>query len=150
MNRKRVERIAGVERVTDRASNLANEAVMHCQQRLDEQRQRLDLLTNYLSEYAETIGFSPGGQARVFALQNYRAFMARIEQTIEQQRLVVAEVEEELVTRQQEAQEANTRHRAVEKLHGRFENRLAHEESRQEQRMMDGHAGVQGRYFSGE
>lgn len=140
MNQKRIDRMQRVESVTGRVSDMAVDAVSRCQQRLDEQRQRLTQLNDYLTEYAAGLGFAEGGQARAFALQNYRAFMARIEQTVDHQRQVVEAIETELAGLQEEAREASTRHRAVGKLRGRFQHQLAAEEDKRDQRVMDAHA----------
>ncbi|MBD3816777.1 MAG: flagellar FliJ family protein, partial [Halothiobacillus sp.] len=81
-----------------------------------------------------------GGQAKAFALQNYRAFMARIEQTIAHQKEVVAQVEAELLACKQAAAEASSQHRSVEKLRGRFENERNRMQNKQEQAVNDAHA----------
>jgi len=140
MNQKRIDRMGRVESVTGQVSDMAVDAVNHCQQRLDEQRQRLTQLNDYLTEYAAGLGFAQGGQARAFALQNYRAFMARIEETVDHQRQVVEAIETELAGLQEEAREASTRHRAVGKLRGRFQQQFASQEDKREQRVMDAHA----------
>ena len=107
MNQKRIDRVKGVEKITERGANIAKDALLQCQRRLDEQQARLQQLTEYLQEYAAGIGFAPGGEAKAFALQNYRAFMSKIEQTIDHQKGVVAQAEAELLAYKQAAAEAN-------------------------------------------
>jgi len=140
VNQNRIERVKGVERITERGANIAKETLLQCQQRLDEQQARLQQLTDYLQEYAAGIGFASGGEAKAFALQNYRAFMSKIEQTIDHQKGVVAQLEEELQACQKVAAEANSQHRSVGKLRGRFENERDRMQNKQEQAVNDAHA----------
>jgi len=140
MNQKRVDRMERVESVTGRVDDMAKDAVRQCEARLEEQRLRLSQLNDYLSEYAAGLGFAQGGQARAFALQNYRAFMARIEQTVDHQRQVVETIESELASLMAEARETSTRHRAVGKLRDRFQHQLDGEERKRDQRVSDAQA----------
>lgn len=140
MNQQRINRVKGVEKITEHGAALAKEAVMQCQKNLDEQQARLQQLTQYFDEYAAGIGFAAGGRAQAFALQNYRAFMERIEQTIAHQKSVCAQLETELATHQRAAAEANSQHRSVEKLRGRFETERDRLNDKLEQRTNDAHA----------
>lgn len=140
MNQKRIERVKGVERITERGANIAKESLLQCQRRLEEQQARLQQLTDYLQEYAAGIGFASGGQAKAFALQNYRAFMGRIEETIAHQKEIVAQLETELEGHRQAVAEASSQHRSVEKLRGRFENERNRMLGKQEQAVNDAHA----------
>lgn len=142
MNQKRIDRVKGVEQITERSATIAREALLQCQQRLDEQQARLTQLTDYLQEYAAGIGFATGGQAKAFALQNYRAFMGKIEQTIDHQKGVVARLEAELEACRKAAAEASSQHRSVEKLRGRFEKERDRVQNKQEQAVNDAHAAL--------
>lgn len=146
MNQQRIERVKGVEKITGHGASLAKEAMLQCQQRLDEQQARLQQLTEYLQEYAAGIGFASGGQAKAFALQNYRAFMGRIEQTVAHQQEIVTQLEVELANHQQAVADANSQHRSVEKLRGRFEQERSRVDNKQEQAANDAHA-AQHRYL---
>ncbi|OYY54447.1 MAG: hypothetical protein B7Y53_06105 [Halothiobacillus sp. 28-55-5] len=97
MNQSRINRVKGVEKITENGAMLAKESVQNCQQRLDEQQARLVQLSDYLQEYAAGLGFATGGSSQAFALQNYRAFMGKIEQTIAHQKTVVAQIQAELI-----------------------------------------------------
>ncbi|WP_407276197.1 flagellar export protein FliJ [Halothiobacillus sp. DCM-1] len=140
MSQARIARIRQVEKITDQRATLGQEAVAACQRQLDEQRARLTQLTDYLAEYAAGIGFAPGGRSQVFALQNYRAFMEKIEQTIAHQQQVVSQLEGELVARQQEWREWRSQHRSVEKLRGRVEQHDQRDQERRAQQENDAHA----------
>lgn len=140
MSDARIERIRRVEKITDQRAALGQEVVTACQQRLDDQRARLTQLTEYLAEYAAGIGFAPGGRSQVFALQNYRAFMGKIEQTIAHQQQVVTQLEVELAARQQEWAELRSQHRSVEKLRGRVEHHQQQGQERRAQQENDAHA----------
>lgn len=140
MNQARINRIKGVEKITEHGAALAKEAVQRCQNELAQQQERLQQLVQYFDEYAAGIGFATGGRAQAFALQNYRAFMERIEQTIAHQKTVCAQLEAELAAHRQAAAEANSQHRSVEKLRGRFETARDHQNDKLEQRTNDAHA----------
>jgi flagellar FliJ protein len=140
MNQSRINRVKGVEKITENGAMLAKESVLMCQQRLDEQQARLVQLSDYLQEYAAGLGFATGGSSQAFALQNYRAFMGKIEQTIAHQKTVVAQIQAELIACQNAAAEANSQHRSVEKLRGRFEAERNRDQDKQEQIINDTHA----------
>jgi flagellar FliJ protein len=140
MNQSRINRVKGVEKITENGAMLAKESVLMCQQRLDEQQARLVQLSDYLQEYAAGLGFATGGSSQAFALQNYRAFMGKIEQTIAHQKTVVAQIQAELIACQNAAAEANSQHRSVEKLRGRFEAERNRDQDKQEQIINDAHA----------
>lgn len=140
MNQERINRVKGVEKITEHGATLAKETVLRCQKDLEEQQARLLQLTQYFDEYAAGIGFATGGRAQAFALQNYRSFMARIEQTIAHQKNVCVQLEAELATHQRAAAEANSQHRSVEKLRGRFETERDRLSDKLEQRTNDAHA----------
>jgi flagellar FliJ protein len=140
MNQSRINRVKGVEKITENSAMLAKESVLMCQQRLDEQQARLAQLSGYLAEYAAGLGFATGGSSQAFALQNYRAFMGKIEQTIAHQKNVVAQIQAELIACQNAAAEANSQHRSVEKLRGRFEAERDRAQDKHEQSVNDAHA----------
>jgi flagellar FliJ protein len=140
MNQPRINRVKGVEKITEHGAMLAKESVQNCQHRLDEQQARLVQLSDYLQEYAAGLGFATGGSSQAFALQNYRAFMGKIEQTIAHQKTVVAQIEAELIACQSAAAEANSQHRSVEKLRGRFEAAHLRAQDKQDQNVNDAHA----------
>ena len=140
MSEARIQRIRQVEKITDHQATVGQEAVAACQRQLDEQRARLTQLTDYLAEYAAGIGFAAGGRSQVFALQNYRAFMGKIEQTIAHQHQVVAQLEQDLAARQQEWAALRSQHRSVEKLRGRVEQTHHQGQERLAQRENDAHA----------
>ncbi|MGC8697832.1 MAG: flagellar export protein FliJ [Halothiobacillus sp.] len=142
MNQSRINRVKGVEKIIENGAILAKESVLMCQQRLDEQQARLVQLSDYLQEYAAGLGFATGGTSQAFALQNYRAFMGKIEQTIVHQKTVVAQIQAELIACQHAAAEANSQHRSVEKLRGRFEAERNRAQDKQEQSVNDAHAAL--------
>ncbi|MGC9456696.1 MAG: flagellar export protein FliJ [Halothiobacillaceae bacterium] len=136
----REKRIEQLGRIARHQSDSVLAEVKACEQRLAEQRGRFDQLSNYMEEYARNLEFAQGGKAGAFAIQNYRAFMAKIEAAVEQQRQNVDMVERELEMLRERFKEANIHARSVEKLHGRVLDEARNQQEKREQRELDAHA----------
>lgn len=136
----REKRIAQLGKLARHKTDMANAELRACEQRLAEQQGRLDQLVGYMEEYARNLSFAEGGAAGAFAIQNYRAFMAKIETAVAQQREQVRRIEEELQDLREKFREASTHSRSVEKLHGRVKAEAQQEQDQREQREMDAHA----------
>ncbi|MFP4155600.1 MAG: flagellar export protein FliJ [Halothiobacillaceae bacterium] len=136
----REKRIEQLGRLARHQSDLALAELRACEQRLAEQKSRHEQLANYMQEYARSLEFAQGGKADAFAIQNYRAFMARIESAVEQQQRNVDAVRRELVELRARFKEASIHARSVEKLHGRVRDEVRSEQEKREQRELDAHA----------
>ncbi|MBN2872300.1 MAG: flagellar export protein FliJ [Halothiobacillaceae bacterium] len=136
---QRLKSLGNAGRVMGHQADLASRQRREAQRELDAQRQRLADLEGYFREYTSNIGFAAQGRNRAFALQNYRQFMGRIEETIEHQRRVVDELEQKLAQRATEAREARTRTESVDRLSQRYRDSINRREERGEQRVMDQH-----------
>lgn len=129
-----------LERLTDFARQEEDKAarrMTEARARLDEQQQRLNLLEEYQREYAARLSFNPGGSAGVFALQNYRAFMARIEEAVRQQRQVVERLVREHAQLAQAWNEQRTRTRGLQKVEEKLSASIAQGVARKDQRLQD-------------
>jgi len=136
-NQQRQQRL---ERLIDFARQEEDRAVRRMTEartRLEEQQQRLQLLENYQREYAARLSFNPGGSAGVFALQNYRAFMARIDEAVRQQRQVVERLAREHVQLAQAWNEQRTRTRGLQKVEEKLAANIAQGLARRDQRIQD-------------
>ncbi|MEW6764469.1 MAG: flagellar export protein FliJ [Pseudomonadota bacterium] len=109
--------------------------------RLDEQQQRLSMLEDYQREYAARLSFNTGASSGVFALQNYRAFMARIEEAVIQQRQVVERMEQEHAKLAQAWNEQRTRSRGLHKVEEKLAATIARDQNSRDQRVQDEFAG---------
>jgi len=136
---QRLKSLDNAGRVMGHQADLASQRRREAQRELDAQRQRLADLEGYFNEYTNNISFAAEGRNRAFALQNYRQFMARIEETIEHQRRVVQELEEKLAQRANDAREARTRDESVGRLSQRYRDSIRRRGERAEQQLMDQH-----------
>lgn len=136
---QRLKSLSNAGRVMGHQADLANRQRREAQRELDAQRQQLADLEGYFREYTNNISFAAEGRNRAFALQNYREFMARIEETIEHQRRVVEELEQKLAQRANDAREARVRNESVERLSERYRDSIRGRNERSEQQVMDQH-----------
>lgn len=105
--------------------------------RLDEQEQRLNLLEDYQREYASRLSFNTGASGGIFALRNYRAFMARIDEAVGQQRSVVERMRQEHDSLAQNWKEQRTRTRGLEKVGDKLSGQISQDQHRRDQRVQD-------------
>lgn len=136
---QRLKSLGNAGRVMGHQADLASRRRREAQRELDGQRQRLADLEGYFTEYTNNLGFAAEGRNRAFALQNYRQFMARIEETIEHQRKVVQDLEEQLNKRSNDAREARVRNESVDRLSQRYRDSIRRRADRAEQQVMDQH-----------
>ncbi|TQV65373.1 MAG: flagellar export protein FliJ [Halothiobacillaceae bacterium] len=129
-----------LERVSDFARQEEDKAarrMAEARARLDEQEQRLNLLEDYQREYAARLSFNTGASGGIFALQNYRAFMARIDEAVGQQRQVVERLRQEHDQRVRHWNEQRTRTRGLQKVEEKLSNQIAQDQNRRDQRVQD-------------
>lgn len=138
-DRQRLKSLGNAGRVMGHQADLARRRRREAERELEAQRQRLADLEGYFNEYTNNISFAAEGRNRAFALQNYRQFMARIEETIEHQRRVVDELEQQLAQRANDAREAQARNESVDRLSERYRNSIRRRDERSEQQVMDQH-----------
>lgn len=136
---QRLKSLGNAGRVMGHQADLARRHRREAQQQLDQQRQRLADLEGYFNEYTNNLSFAAEGRNRAFALQNYRQFMARIEETIEHQRKVVSDLEKTLDQRAGEARDANVRNESVDRLSQRYRDSIRRKADHAEQQAMDQH-----------
>jgi len=105
--------------------------------RLDDQEQRLSLLEGYQREYASRLSFNTGASGGVFALLNYRAFMARIDEAVGQQRGVVERVRQEHAALTRHWNEQRTRTRGLGKVGEKLSSQIARDQQQRDQRVQD-------------
>ncbi|KAB2926515.1 MAG: flagellar export protein FliJ [Dechloromonas sp.] len=101
------------------------------------QRSRLQMLEQYREEYAQRLRDATAEGVTRLILRNYQDFLARIDEAITQQRIVVSNSERNTRAGQDHWQAQNTRLKAIDTLSQRHDARERHRENRQEQKIQD-------------
>lgn len=101
------------------------------------QRSRLQMLEQYREEYAQRLREATAGGITRLILRNYQDFLARIDEAIAQQRVVVNNSEHSTRAGQNHWQTQNTRLKAIDTLSQRHDARERYRENRQEQKLLD-------------
>lgn len=102
--------------------------------------QRLELLVQYRNEYqaqflaAAEKGLDPN------RWRNYRQFLDKIDEAIEQARTMAAAARQRTAAGQKNWQDKRGKVKAFDTLAQRFRERIAYEEARNQQKLMDEHA----------
>jgi len=101
------------------------------------QRSRLQMLEQYREEYAQRLRDATAQGVTRLILHNYQDFLARIDEAITQQRIVVGNSARNTRAGQDHWQAQNTRLKAIDTLSQRHDARERHRENRQEQKIQD-------------
>jgi flagellar FliJ protein len=101
------------------------------------QRSRLQMLAQYRDEYAQRLREASAHGLTRQILGNYQDFLARIDEAITQQSIVVANSERSTQAGQAHWREQNTRLKAIDTLSQRHDARERYREGRQEQKLLD-------------
>ena len=133
----RSQRLKPVSRVAEHHEQTAARAMGEYQQRLNVHENRLRELIKYREEYAH--GFQIAGARGMGAaqLQDYRTFLARIDQAISQQQGQVAQARRQYEQKKDEWFHRRTRSQALEKVAERYRKQERHDEDRREQKDSD-------------
>lgn len=100
-------------------------------------RSRLQLLEQYREEYSQKLRDAISQGLTPLALRNYQDFIARIDEAIGQQRLAVAQSEQNTAAGQAAWREQNKRLKAIDTLSQRHDARERYRDGRQDQKQMD-------------
>lgn len=100
-------------------------------------RSRLELIEQYRAEYADKMREAIAQGITQLALRNYQDFIARIDEAIEQQRIVVRNSERSTEAGQAYWRSQHTRMKAIDTLAQRHEDRERQRENKQEQKLLD-------------
>ncbi len=101
------------------------------------QRSRLQMLEQYREEYAQRLRDATASGVTRLILRNYQDFLARIDEAIAQQKIVVGTSERNTRAGQDNWQAQNTRLKAIDTLSQRHDARERYRENRQEQKIQD-------------
>lgn len=101
------------------------------------QRSRLEMLEQYREEYAQRLRDAASQGLTRLVLLNYQDFLARIDEAIRQQRLVVLNSEQNTKAGQDHWQAQNKQLKALDTLSQRHDARERYRENRQDQKLQD-------------
>src|SRR5574343_595886 len=101
------------------------------------QRTRLQMLEQYREEYAQRLRESATQGITRLVMLNYQDFLARIDEAVEQQRIVVQNSELSNKAGQEQWKAQNKQLKAIDTLSQRHEARQRHRENKQEQKLLD-------------
>lgn len=100
-------------------------------------RSRLQMLEQYREEYAARMAESRMQGMTPMALRNYQAFLARIDEAIQQQAAAVMQSEQQTAHGQEQWKAQNKQLKAVDTLATRHEARERAAEAKREQKLTD-------------
>lgn len=131
----RSKRMQPVVEVTANREREAARRLGELRQRQQAAEQRLQELTHYREEYARQ--FAGGGSLGAARLQDYRIFLGRLNQAVEQQQALVERARQECAAQQARWMELHTRVQALDKVVSRYRDSERSERDRREQKEAD-------------
>lgn len=131
---KRMKPVSDISatRERDAVRNLAQ-----VQRELAEQQQRLAELMRYRDEYAQRFALDLSTGLDAIMVQDYRAFLARLNAGIDQQKHLILSIEERCEQQRAQWLETRTRMKVIEKVIGRYQQQEKRDEQRKEQKETD-------------
>jgi flagellar protein FliJ len=133
----RTEKLAPVVDHVEKNEQTALQAVAFSQQKLQQQIDRLNQLIGYKNEYAERHNQGQPVSYSSVQLQEFNRFIHQLEDTIEQQKNVVALAEREVEIKRQKWKLTRSRSDAIHKVVDKLQLDEQKKEQKQEQRFMD-------------
>ncbi len=133
----RSKRMQPVVDVTVQREREAAKRLGEAQQRVQAAEQRLDELVRYRDEYTQQ--FANGGSLTAARLRDYRVFLDRLNQAVEQQRTLLARAQQEAETHRQRWLDSRTRVQALGKVVERYRDQERSQHERRLQKESDQH-----------
>jgi flagellar FliJ protein len=133
----RSERLAPVQQVLEHSEQARAREFGEAQRRLAEAEAKLAELSNYHGEYLQAYRKRAEDGTSVTTLRDFQAFLARLEQALDQQHKVVAAAREQAQHRRSNWQGAARDVKAVESVVGRWRSAEARAGERREQKDSD-------------
>ncbi len=134
----RSKRMQPVVNVTANREHEAAKRLGECQQRILAAEQRLGDLLQYREEYTQQ--FAAGVSLNTARLQDYRVFLERLNQAVDQQRHQVIQVSHECEGLRQRWLALHVRAQALDKVVERYRGEERSEQDKREQKDSDEHA----------
>lgn len=131
----RSKRMQPVVAVTANREREAARRLGELQQREQAAEQRLQELIHYREEY--TRQFAEGGSLGAARLQDYRIFLGRLNQAVEQQQALVERARQDCAAQRARWMELHTRVQALDKVVSRYRDSERSDRDRREQKESD-------------
>jgi len=126
-----------VQRVAESREQKAVQKLGQSQQYLDAQRARLEELFSYRNQYSEAFQKSSGQGLGANRLQEYRVFLARLNEAIHQQEANIAQCTCQHEQTRQQWVETRSHHQAIDKVVERYRSDEQKAKDRLEQQEQD-------------
>ncbi|RRQ20920.1 flagellar export protein FliJ [Thiohalobacter thiocyanaticus] len=133
----RSKRIKPVVDVAERREQEQARRLGAAQRELEQQRQQLDQLIQYRDEYARQFENAGNTGLSVARLQDYRVFLARLNQAIDQQRQRISQSEQACEQQRQHWLASRTRAQALDKVADRYREEENQAQERRDQTESD-------------
>lgn len=134
----RSKRMQSVQRLVDDDASRAAKAFAEAKRMVEEQSQRLDQLINFRQEYRQQLHDSGDAEGMdAYRLRDYRIFLARIDEAIEQQAQIVRRSEDEATKRRTQWLQVRGRAQALNKVVDRYRTEERQAEEKRNQRQDD-------------
>lgn len=136
----RSKRIRPVVEIAENRERDAARQLGVSRQSVAEQEQRLEELLRYREEYNQRLTGEGSNRMGARKLQEYQIFLSRLNQAVEQQRQLLAQVKRECDEKSQHWAKHRTQARVMNKVEERYLKQEQHQEEKKEQKEMDEHA----------
>jgi len=133
----RSKRMDPVLRVAEHRERDAARLLGESRQRLEQQRRRLQELLDYREEYSRRFEQTGGGGMDMKQLNEYRAFLGRLNDAVAHQQGVIAKAEAEVERRRADWMALRSRMQSLDTVRERFRQEERREAERREQREAD-------------
>jgi len=133
----RSKRMKPVQRVAETREQTAVQKLGESQQYLDAQRAKLGELRGYRDQYSESFRTSGGQGLDANRLQDYRVFLARLNEAIRQQEDILAQCASDHEQTRQQWIQTRSHHQAIDKVIEHYRSVEQKTQDRQEQKEQD-------------
>lgn len=140
------ERLKPVRGIAERRERTAAQAYTNAQRALQSQQDKLEQLRQFQQEYQGQFDAACRGGLSVGELQEYRAFLARLQQAVSQQETAVETSHQAHLDTQRRWQAQHVRTQAIGKAIERLRSEESQDQERREQKESDEYAQRKGHY----
>ena len=133
----RSKRMQSVQHLAHNREQDAVRKLGESQQHLDAQQTKLQELRTYRNEYAKAFESSGGAGLDALRIQEYRAFLGRLNQAIQQQEAVIAQCSARHERTRQQWLATRSHSQAIDKVLERYRQQERKQQERKEQQDLD-------------
>ncbi len=133
----RSKRMKPVVKVAEGREQAAARVMGEAQRQLQAQEDKLQELITYRAQYTEQFQVSGGAGLGAARLQDYRVFLSRLNQAIEQQHVRIAQCQQDCERQRSNWMATRTRSQALDKVVERYQREERRADDRREQNETD-------------